>query len=164
MWKIDFLLFLPPPQQKNFFVIFDWQCQKNSFFEFFKKSKNLVDFDVKNDFFGKKRKILMKMRDHLYQGGSKSSGTDRQKFRDTTPSDFAFFGVFNTKNAKSDSGSVLEFLSVDPELLSICPQTFVPLPDTFRGSIPLAVEMFLSFLKIFYLCRIRVIAANLVIF
>ena len=47
-------------------------------------------------------------------GGGKSSGTNDQKFGDTTPSDFAFFGVFNTKNAKSDRGSVPELLPLPP--------------------------------------------------
>ena len=46
-------------------------------------------------------------------------------------SDFAFFNVFNIKNAKSNRGSVPEFLSGGFELLSVFPRTFGRLSSNF---------------------------------
>jgi hypothetical protein len=52
---------------------------------------------------------------------NKNSGTTDKNSGTLPLSDFAFFSVFNTKNAKSDRGSV-------PELLSVCPRTVAPPP------------------------------------
>jgi hypothetical protein len=56
-------------------------------------------------------------------GGGKSLGEKRPKVRDNRQklwdTTTAFFGVFDTKNAKSDRGSV-------PELLDVFPRTIAP--------------------------------------
>ena len=75
-----------------------------------------------------KVETLIQWRNHDIIRGSKSSGTDRQKFGDTrqkfgdtTPVGFCVFGVFNTKNTKSDRGVSPTFCRVSPNFWTFSP-------------------------------------------